>query len=81
MKRTILSLPDDLARALKQEARRRSVSSSALVSDALAAHLRFRIEAPRRPRFAALAGGGLHASAAAKEEMLAREWDDYAGRR
>jgi hypothetical protein len=39
MNRTTLSLPDDLASALKREARRRHTSVSAIAREALAEHL------------------------------------------
>jgi hypothetical protein len=39
MKRTTICLPDDVARALSREARRRGVSVSSLAAEAIAARL------------------------------------------
>jgi hypothetical protein len=48
MKRTTISLPEDLARRLEREAARRSVSEAEVVREALTEHLGS-AEAPRRP--------------------------------
>jgi predicted transcriptional regulator len=81
MQRTTLSLPDDLAHALAREARRRSVSMSAVARDALAQHLRLVPGARRDLPFAALGRSGHETTARDMEELLSREWDDDARRR
>ena len=48
MKRTTISLPEDLARRLEREAARRSVSEAEVVREALTEHLGS-AQAPRRP--------------------------------
>lgn len=78
MKRTSISLPDDLASALAREARRRDRSVSEIARDALARHLGL---APRQPRelpFAALGRSGQRNTAREMEALLAQEWDDEA---
>jgi Arc/MetJ-type ribon-helix-helix transcriptional regulator len=78
MKRTTVSLPDDLAAALAREARRRNRSASEITRDALAAHLGLAGDQPRPVPFAALGRSGHHSTARDMEELLAREWDDDA---
>jgi predicted transcriptional regulator len=78
MKRTTLSLPDDLAQALAREARRRSTSASAIARDALAKHLHL-IPGDARPLpFAALGHSGHHTTGRDMEKLLAHEWDEHA---
>ncbi|MGC2374397.1 MAG: CopG family transcriptional regulator [Solirubrobacteraceae bacterium] len=78
MRRTTLSLPDDMAEALAREARRRSTSASAVARDALAKHLHL-VPGDTRPlSFAALGHSGHRTTAREMEELLAREWDDDA---
>jgi Arc/MetJ-type ribon-helix-helix transcriptional regulator len=73
MKRTTVSLPDDLAAAVEREARRRRVSVSAVARRALAEHLGMDGER-RRISFAAIGHSGQRATARDAEEILAREW-------
>jgi predicted transcriptional regulator len=54
MTRTTITLPDDLASALKREARRRHTSVSAVAREALTERLGLRAEGPREVPFAAL---------------------------
>ncbi|MFZ2114726.1 MAG: CopG family transcriptional regulator [Solirubrobacteraceae bacterium] len=76
MKRTTLSLPDDLAQALAREAHRRSTSASAVARDALAKHLHL-VPGDARPLpFAALGHSGHHTTGRDMEQLLAREWDE-----
>jgi len=75
MKRTTVSLPDELAQLLKREAQRRGASISGLVREALAAHLSSGDMQPRRLPFAALGASGEHHTARDLEEILAAEWD------
>jgi Arc/MetJ-type ribon-helix-helix transcriptional regulator len=74
MKRTTVSLPDDLAGALEREARRRRLSVSQITREALAAHLGLGGEKPRRLPFAALGASGHRTTARDLEEILAAEW-------
>ena len=73
MKRTTISLTDELARLLEMERRRRGDSVSAIVRDVLEAHFGGGSHAPNRLRFAAIgSSGGEHGSAA--DASLATEW-------
>jgi predicted transcriptional regulator len=81
MKRTTISLPDDLASALAREARRRNSSASEIARAALARHLGMVADQPREVPFAALGRSGRHTTARDMEELLAEEWDDEARRR
>jgi len=77
MKRTTISLPDDLAQALGREARRRHASASEVTRAALQEHLGM---APGRPRslpFAAVGRSGQHSTARDMEQLLEREWDEH----
>jgi hypothetical protein len=76
MKRTTVSLPDDLADALARESRRRNVSVSEVTRQALAQHLRLVPGEPRQVPFARLGRSGHTRTARAMEELLDREWDD-----
>jgi hypothetical protein len=78
MKRTTLSLPDDLAQALTREAHRRSTSASAVARDALTKHLHL-VPGDARPLpFAALGHSGHRTTARDMEQLLEREWDEHA---
>jgi Arc/MetJ-type ribon-helix-helix transcriptional regulator len=81
MKRTTISLPDDLAQALEREARRRSISVSEVTRDALTKQLGLTPGEPRDLPFAALGRSGHKSTARDMEELLEREWDDDARRR
>jgi len=74
MKRTTVSLPDDLAATLAREARRRNVSASAITRDALAQHLGLGGGEPRVLPFAALGHSGHRSTAREMEELIATEW-------
>jgi hypothetical protein len=78
MKRTTVSLPDDLAAALAREARRRDLSASEITRDALAKHLGLVAGAPRDVPFAAVGRSGHRNTAREMEALLAQEWDDDA---
>lgn len=74
MKRTTISLPEDLAIAAEREARRRRVSVSEVARQALAEHLGMN-GATRRPLpFAALGRSGHRDTAERLDELLAQEW-------
>jgi metal-responsive CopG/Arc/MetJ family transcriptional regulator len=76
MKRTTITLPDDLARALAREARRSDRSASEVARDALARYLGLSADGVRELPFAALGHSGHGHTARDMEELLAREWDD-----
>lgn len=80
MKPTTITLPDDLALAVEREARRRSVSVSQVVREALAASLGVAAEHPREVPFAALGGSGQRTTARDFEEILAAESPRACGR-
>ena len=75
MRRTTISLPDELADALDREARRRSLPVSAIARDALSDYLG--IGSPDEPRelpFAALGRSGSRTTGRDMEQLLQREW-------
>jgi predicted transcriptional regulator len=75
MKRTTISLPDELADALEREARRRAIPVSQVARDALATHLGFGAATDQRPLpFAAVGQSGQHTTARDMEELLDAEW-------
>jgi Arc/MetJ-type ribon-helix-helix transcriptional regulator len=74
MRRTTISLPEELAGALEREARRRHQSVSQVTREALAAHLGLAGEEPRRLAFTALGASGHRSTARDLEEILAAEW-------
>ena len=78
MKRTTVTLPDDLAGALAREARRRNVSVSEVTRDALAEHLGMGSDRPRSLAFAALGRSGHRNTARDMESLLEREWHEPA---
>jgi hypothetical protein len=73
MKRTTISLPDDLFAAVDREARRRRVPVSQVAREALGAHLGR--SATRSLPFAALGRSGHHTTARDAESILESEWD------
>ncbi|MGH2845667.1 MAG: ribbon-helix-helix protein, CopG family [Thermoleophilaceae bacterium] len=81
MKRTTISLPEDLAKALERESRRRNRSASEIARDALASHLGLVPGERRDLPFAALGRSGHRTTAQDMEELLEREWNDRAGGR
>jgi hypothetical protein len=80
MKRTTLSLPDDLAQALSREARRRQSSVSEVAREALAKQMGLSPGKPRELPFAAVGNSGTSDTAENMEELLRREWDGATGR-
>jgi len=73
MRRTTISMPDELALAVEREARRRSVTVSEVARQALAAHLG--LTAGRREvPFANLGRSGSKHTARRIEDLLAKEW-------
>lgn len=76
MKRTTLTLTDDLADALGREARRRSTSASAIAREAIAHHLQMVPGQARKLPFAAIGASGRRTTAREMEDLIAREWND-----
>jgi len=70
MNRTTLSLPDDVAFALKREAHRRHTSVSAVAREALAERFGLDGEGPREVPFAGIGRSTDGRTAAEAEEML-----------
>jgi hypothetical protein len=75
MKRTTITLPDELAAAVVRAADHRRVSVSQLTREALDAYLGRDGSAPRALPFAALGASGTHTTGRDVEEILAHEWD------
>jgi Arc/MetJ-type ribon-helix-helix transcriptional regulator len=73
MKRTTITLPDDLAMAVEREAHRRRASLSEVVREALASYLGF-TGRPRRLPFAGLGESGQQSTARDFESVLESEW-------
>jgi len=74
MKRTTISLPDDLSAALEREARRRGVPVSQIAREAIEARLGRSDTGRRNVPFAALGRSGYHTTAQDIEEILEAEW-------
>jgi Arc/MetJ-type ribon-helix-helix transcriptional regulator len=81
MKRTTVSLPDDLAAAVARAADRRRVSVSELTREALSEHLGIDRGGKRRLGFAKLGGSGVGNTSRDLEEILDAEWGGRARRR
>jgi hypothetical protein len=75
MKRTTISLPDEICLLLEREARRNSTTVSDIVRRALVAYLGLSDTQPRHLPFAALGSSGYQNTARDMEEILADEWD------
>jgi hypothetical protein len=80
MKRTVISLPDEVASLLESEARRRDISVSQVMRQALLAYLGVSETPPRSIPFAALGSSGQRHTARDIEEILAAEWDGASNR-
>jgi Ribbon-helix-helix protein, copG family len=76
MKRTTISLPDDLAAALEREAARRRVPVSQVAREAIEARLGPVGQGPRELPFAGLFASGRGDAARHVDEILATEWPD-----
>ena len=74
MKRTTISLPDELAVAVEREAGRRRTSVSQVTREALITHLGLGASTPRQLPFAALGASGTRTTARDIEQILADEW-------
>ena len=74
MKRTTISLPDDLSAAVEREARRLRLPVSQLAREGLEMRLG-RLPGGRRPLpFAGIGNSGYRTTARDAEDILAREW-------
>lgn len=73
MKRITIVVPDDLARAVAREAKRRDTSTSEVFRVAVTAHLG--IGKPRQLPFANLGSSDDSGAARRMEEILAEEWE------
>lgn len=80
MKRTTITLSDDLALTLEREARRRRTSVSQVTRDVLGAYFGLGGQEPRELPFAALGHSGYTTTARDMEEILAEEWDGAGSR-
>ena len=76
MKRTTISLPDDLAAALEREAARRRVPVSQVAREAIEARLGMTGDGPRELPFASLGASGLPGIAHSDEAYLSEHWPD-----
>jgi len=74
MKRTTISLPDDLAAAVKREARRRRIPVSQVAREALEARLGRPTTDRRKIPFAGLGRSGHRTTARDLDEILETEW-------
>ncbi len=74
MKRTTISLPDDLGILLEREAKKRGASISEIARTALAHYLGLTGKKRQVP-FAALGKSGSRHTARDMEQILAEEWD------
>lgn len=74
MKRTTISLPDDLAAAVSRAADRRRVSVSELAREALAEHLGIGATTRRKLGFAKLGASGTRNTSRDVEKILDAEW-------
>jgi hypothetical protein len=78
MKRTTVSLPDELADALAREARRRDRSASDITREALAKHLGLGGGRPRDIPFAAVGSSAPSTTGRDMEDLIDREWGSAA---
>lgn len=74
MTRTTITLPDDLARLLAREARKRDTSVSEVVRQAVALFLGITGDERRELPFAALGRSGRRHTARDAEKILTAEW-------
>ncbi len=76
MKRTTISLSDELARAVERERLRRHTTTSALAREALERHLGLNSTEPRELPFANLGGSAHRNTARDMEALLEQEWGE-----
>ncbi len=75
MKRTTVCLPDIEAVIIEREARRRGLSISSLMREAVLTYLGLGGDEPRHIPFAAVGRSGYKHTGRDAEEVLAAEWD------
>ena len=80
MTRTTIALPDQLARLVAREAKRRDTSVSDIVRGALATYLGVAPGEARALPFVGLGSSGHRHTARNTEKILAREWARVRGR-
>ena len=76
MRRTTISLPDDVAAGLEREARRRRVPVSRVAREAIEAQLGRPPKGGRVIGFAALGRSGHHTTARDIDKIIEDEWGD-----
>jgi metal-responsive CopG/Arc/MetJ family transcriptional regulator len=76
MKRTTISLPDDLAAALEREAARRRIPVSQVAREAIEARLGRSTGERRRLPFASLGRSGQITTSLDVEDILSAAWSD-----
>ena len=76
MRRTTISLPEELALALSREAHRRHSSASEVAREALQVHLGLTPGSARPLPFAAVGHGGQSSTGRNLERLLEHEWDE-----
>ena len=74
MKRTTISLPDEIALLAEREAKRRGTSISEVAREALAEHLGVADGKPREIPFAAIGASGQRHTSRDFDKILARDW-------
>ena len=74
MKRTTITITDEVALALEREMARKGTSASAVIRTALTAYLGLNNETPRLLPFAKLGDSGHKHTARDAEEILSHEW-------
>jgi len=74
VKRTTVSLPDDLARVVAREAIRRRLSVSEVTRQVLSAYLGLAANQSRDIPFAALGDSGHRHTARDLEDIIAKDW-------
>jgi predicted transcriptional regulator len=76
MRRTTISLPDEVSAGLQREAGRRRVPVSQVAREAIEAYLGRPGGEHRQLRFAGIGRSGHRDTAGSIEEILEREWGD-----
>jgi hypothetical protein len=76
MKRTTISLPDDVSAAMEREASRRRIPVSQFAREAIESRLGRSTDGRRDLPFVALGRSGHHTTARDVDSILAQAWDD-----
>ena len=74
MKRTTISLPDELAAALEREARRCGLPVSQIAREAIETRLGMSKKSPKKLSFIGIADSGYTTISRDMEDMLRKEW-------